>query len=134
MTLVVRVAGGLAQGWVGKSTTSATIRWIRLSYMYSDKSSLSLSVLFASHNMIGWHIFVGLRNSMYRYDKSFYTLAYFFACLVALYVVLLLLRWSSIYWCEHMREVLVVNMKGWFRCIGLWPMYCFGRWYIINYC
>jgi len=47
---------------------------------------------------------------MYPYDKLFYTLAYPFACLVALYVVLLLLRWSSIYWCEQMREVLAVNM------------------------
>jgi len=45
-----------------------------------------------------------------------------FACLIALYVVLLPLRWSSIYWWEqmrcssiywweHMREVLVVNRR-----------------------
>jgi len=32
-----------------------------------------------------------------------------YACLVALYVFLLPLRWSSIYWWEQMREVLVVN-------------------------
>jgi len=50
--------------------------------------------------------------SMYIYDKLFYTLAYPFACLVALYVVLLFLRWSSIYWCEQMREVLEVNREG----------------------
>jgi len=80
--------------------------------MYPDESSLSLSILFACHNMIGWHIFIGLQNSLYLYDKLFYTLAYPFAYLVALYVVLLLLRWSSIYWCEQMREVLEVNREG----------------------
>jgi len=32
-----------------------------------------------------------------------------FVCLIALYVVLLPLRWSSIYWWEQMWEVLVVN-------------------------
>jgi len=34
-----------------------------------------------------------------------------FACLIALYVVLLLLRWSSIYWWEQMREVLEINRE-----------------------
>ena len=34
-----------------------------------------------------------------------------FACLITLYVVLLPLRWSSIYLWEHMREVLVVNIE-----------------------
>jgi len=48
--------------------------------MYLDESSLSLSVLFASHNMIGWYIFIGLWNSMDLYDKMFYTLAYPFVC------------------------------------------------------
>jgi len=51
---------------------------------------------------------------MYLYDKLFYTLAYPSACLVALYVVLLL-RWSSIYWCEQMREVLEINKEGMIR-------------------
>jgi len=97
----------------------------------------SLSVLFASHNMIGWHIFIGRWNNMYLYDKLFYTLAYPFACLVALYVVLLILRWSSIYWCEQMRETLVVNREVMVLLrsppgldstvldfvIGPWPMY-----------
>ena len=56
-----------------------------------------------------------------------------------LYVVLLLLRWSSIYWWEQMREEIVVNrgemnplhsLPGLnFLCwlgflLGQWPMYC----------
>jgi len=60
-----------------------------------------------------------------------------FACLFALYVVLLLLRWSSIWW-EHMWEVLVVNRGEMIPLhsllgldflsflgfsLGLWPMY-----------
>jgi len=43
------------------------------------------------------------------HDKNLFGSILPFACLIALYVVLLLLRWSSIYWWEQMREVLVVN-------------------------
>jgi len=61
-----------------------------------------------------------------------------FACLVVLYVVLLLLRWSSIHWCEQLREALEVNkeemillhslpwldfMFYWGFSLWLWPMY-----------
>jgi len=77
---------------------------------------------------------------MYLYDEPFYTLAYPFACLVALYVVILLLRWSSIYWYEQIREVLEVNREGMIPLrsppgldstalgftIGLWPLYFLG--------
>jgi len=117
--------------------------------MCLDESSLSRSVLFTSDNMIGWHIFISLWNSMYLYDKMFYTLAFPFACLVALYVVLLFSddhQFIDVSRCEeHLRS----TGKGWFHCIvyldwtssfylgfslGLWPMYCFGFWCIINYC
>jgi len=43
------------------------------------------------------------------HDKNLVGSSLPFACLIAMYDVLLLLRWSSIYWWEQMREVLVVN-------------------------
>jgi len=85
--------------------------------MYPDESSLSRSVLFASHNMVGWHIFISLSNDMYLYDKIFYTLAYPFACLVVLYVILLLLWWSSIIDVSKCERCSRSTGKGWFRCI-----------------
>jgi len=42
---------------------------------------------------------------------NFMALAYPVACLIVLYVVLLLLRWSSTCWCEQMREALEVNWE-----------------------
>jgi len=61
-----------------------------------------------------------------------------FACLIALFVAFLLLRWSSIYWWEQMWEVLVVNGRETIPLhsllgldfmflldfsLGPWPMY-----------
>ena len=67
-----------------------------------------------------------------------------FSCLNALYVILLLLRWSSIYWWEQRREVLMANrgkrillhsppgLDPMFYFIGLFlglrPMYSFDLW------
>jgi len=70
--------------------------------------------------------------------NHFSALAYpsVFVCFV--WCDFLFLRWSSIYWCEHMWEILVVN-RGmvtplrspprldsayWAFLFGLWPMYC----------
>jgi len=68
-----------------------------------------------------------------------------FACLVVLYVILLLLRWSSIYWWKQMREILVVNRGDMIPLLslhglvfiflmvfslGLWPMYLFVFWFL----
>jgi len=70
-------------------------------------------------------------------------LVWFVMCVVLLLVwfvmcvVLISLRWSSIYWCEQMRELLVINremmipllkpLQDDFRFfefhLGLWPMY-----------
>ena len=44
-------------------------------------------------------------------DEIFMALAYPVACLIVLYIVSLLLRWSSTYWCEQMREALDVNWE-----------------------
>jgi len=96
----------------------------------------------------GLYMFICLWNSMYLYDKMSYTLAYPF-CLFGCFVCgSSLLRWSSICWCEQMREVLEVNKEGMISLhslprldffylsfsLWLWPMYCFGFWCIINYC
>jgi len=71
--------------------------------------------------MIGWHMYLELWN-----------------CCMFCMCGFLFLRWSSIYWCEQMREAPVVNrvMEVPLRSlsgldstdlsflIGLWPMYC----------
>ena len=81
-----------------------------------------------------------------KYEQLFFTLAYLFGCLIVVCVVLLLLRWSSIYWCEHMREVLEVNREVMIPLlsifgrdssflVGLRPMYCFTLgfiWFSVN--
>jgi len=46
---------------------------------------------------------------MQLYDKTFSTLAYPFCLFVCSMCGFLLLWWSSIYWCEHMWELLVVT-------------------------
>jgi len=60
-----------------------------------------------------WMIYkmLGLCNAC-DYLMNCFTLAYHVACLIVLYVVLLLLRWSSTCWCEQMREALEVNREG----------------------
>jgi len=45
---------------------------------------------------------------MQWYDKSFSTLAYPFCLFVCSMCGFILLRWSSIYWCEQMWELPVV--------------------------
>jgi len=47
----------LARGWAGKSTTSASIRWIRLDYMYLDESRRVLVYCLEGHNMLGWRMY-----------------------------------------------------------------------------
>jgi len=46
---------------------------------------------------------------MQWHDKSFSTLAYLFCLFVYSMCGFIFLRWSSIYWCEQMRELHVVN-------------------------
>jgi len=60
-----------------------------------------------------WMIYkmLGLCNAC-DYLMNYFTLAYPVACLIVLYVVLLLLRWSSTCWCEQMQEALEVNTEG----------------------
>jgi len=45
---------------------------------------------------------------MQLYDKTFFTLTYPFCFVVCIFCGFLILRWSSIYWCEQMWELLVV--------------------------
>jgi len=45
---------------------------------------------------------------MQLYGKTFFTLAYPFCLFVCLVCSLLLLWWSSIYWCEQMWQLLMV--------------------------
>jgi len=106
--------------------------------MYPDESSRVLVYWLKGHNMLGWYMFIGLWRYIWLHDKNLFGSSLPFACLIALYVVLLLLRWSSIYWWEQMREVLVVNRGemisphslhglGFMFWMGLplrlWPMY-----------
>ena len=86
---VVRLAGGLRYlkanlvsgrvkpigNWFYRavdSTTSASIRWIRLIICLRISRVLSLSVLFASHHMIGWCKYLWQWRCMQLYDKTFF--------------------------------------------------------------
>jgi len=60
---------------------------------------LSLSVLFASHNMIDWHMYLGIWNCMYLYDKQFSALAYPL-------LVWLLCVWFSLF-------AMIINLLMW---------------------
>jgi len=100
------------------------------------------------HNMIGWCMYIWLWNCIQLYDKSFFALAYPFVWCVFYGVVFLSLRWSSIYWCEQMREILVVNremvvpllslwngFRFWALLLGLWPHVLPGLWALfLEYC
>jgi len=112
VTLVTHSSGVSSSGWAEVSTTSASIRWIRPDYMYPDESIWVLVYWLGGHNMLGWCMYIGLWKYIWLHDKIFLAIAYPFTCLIALYVVLLPLRWSSIYWWEQMREVLEVNREG----------------------
>jgi len=59
---------------------------------------------------ICWWIYVLLTFKLYvqLHDKNLFNLAYLFRLFVCLMCGFLLLRWSSIYWCEQMWELLVV--------------------------
>ena len=142
---IVTLVTHRARGWAEVSTTSASIRWIRPGYMYSDESSRVLVYWLKGHNMLGWYMYVGLWRYIWLHDKNLVGSSLPFACLIALYVVLLSLRWSSIYWWEQMREVLAVNRGGMIPLhslhgldfnfllgfsLGLWPMYLSVFWFI----
>ena len=91
-----------------------------------------------SHNMFGWHILLGLWNNMWLHDRLFYTLTYLsIVCCMFCVCGFLFLRWSSTYWCEHMRETPLVHREVMVSLcsphgldsivlgliLGLWPMY-----------
>ena len=48
--------GVSSSGWAEVSTTSASIRWIRPGYIYSDESSRVLVYCLESHNMLSWYV------------------------------------------------------------------------------
>jgi len=45
------------------------------------------------------------------YDNLFSALAYPFVCCMSCLCGSLFLQWSSIYWCEQMRDILVANRE-----------------------
>jgi len=92
-----------------EAITNASIQWIRLIICiwiivsWVVVSCLRVFTCLVDVCISGYTI---VCNGMINY---FSTIAYSFrACLYVLCVVFLLLRWSSIYWCEQMRELPVV--------------------------
>jgi len=99
---------------------------------------MSLSVLCASHHMIGWCMYLGLWKCMQSYDKIIFYSSLPFLLVCVPVCDFLLLRWSSIYWCEQMREPPVVirvmevplhSLSGLDSAhlsflLALWPIYC----------
>ena len=100
-----------ARGWAEVFTTSASIRWIRPDYMYPDESSQSLVYCLRSQNMFGWYIKCLDCVMACCYLMNYFTLAYLVCLSGCLVCGSSLLRWSSIYWWEQMREVLAVNRR-----------------------
>ena len=64
--------------------------------------------MLVGYHMLGCFWYLCLLNCMQLYDKTLFTLAYPLCLLVCSVCGFLLLRWSLIYWCEHMWELLVV--------------------------
>jgi len=79
--------------------------------MYPDESSRVLVYCLEGLNMLGWCMYNGLWMCIWLHWWNSFDSSLPFSRLNALYVILLLLRWSSIHWWEQMREALVVN-KG----------------------
>jgi len=113
--------------------------------MYPNESTRVLVYWFEGHNMLGWCMYVWLWRYIWLHDKNLFGSSLPFACLIALYVILLPLRWSSIYWWEQMWEVLVVNRGEMIPLhslpgldfiilmdfsLGLWSMYLSVIWFL----
>ena len=141
---MVRVVGGLRSlkanlvsgrvkpigNWLYRAveaTTSASIRWIRL-IICIRKKSVSWVLMYCLRVitcLVDVCIFSYMK-CMKWHDKSFSTLDYHFCLFVCSVHGFLFLWWSSIYWCEHMRELLVVIRvmevsllsSSWFRILS----------------
>ena len=74
--IVTHNSGWAARGWAEVSTTSASIRRIRPSYMFPDESSRVLVYRFEGHNMLGWYMYIGLWKYIWLHDEIFLALAY----------------------------------------------------------
>ena len=126
-------------GRARNSTTSASIRWIRLNYTYLDESCRVLVYCLGGHYMLRWRMYNWLWKCIWLHDKNiFLALAYpSVVCCMFRMCDFLFLRWSSIYWWEQMRETSVVNREVMVPLrsppeldstvlgfiIGLWSMY-----------
>ena len=128
------------QGRAGLSTTSASIRWIRLSYTYPDVSSRVVVYWMKSHDMLGCDMDMGWWYCIWLYDENVLALAYPVYCMIVLYVVLLSCDGHQFDWWEQIGEVLVANKGmvipllshlGWsflhvfFRVMALVSLYAF---------
>ena len=83
--------------------------------------------------MFGWHMYNWLWEYIWLYDKSIFGSSLPFCLFVVLCMVLLLLWWLSIYWCEQMRGTPVVNREVMVPLLSLWTGFCFwafllGQW------
>jgi len=83
-----------------EATTSASIRWIRLIICIQISRVMSLSVLFASHHMIGWCMYLWLWNCMKLYDKTFFYSSLPFLLVCMFYV------WFSLF-------TMIINLFMW---------------------
>jgi len=117
--IVTLSSGWAAQGWAEKSTTSASIRWIRLNYTYQDKSYRVLVYCLEGHNMLGWCMYNWLWKSVWLNDNTI-----FFSARAYPLLVWLLCMWFF-YFCDDHQFIDVSRCerysrsieKGWFCCI-----------------
>jgi len=83
--------------------------------MYPDESSWVLVYWLEGHNMLEGCMYIGLWKYIWLYDKITFGSSLPFACLIALYVVLLLLRWSSISCLFICHPWVPLYQYGWFN-------------------
>jgi len=81
VTLVTHSSGWAAQGRAEVST-SASIRWIRLSYTYSDESSRVVVYWMKSHDMLGCCMSMGWWKYNWLYDEYVIGSSLPFCCLL----------------------------------------------------
>jgi len=102
--------------------------------MYPDESSRVLVYWLGGHNMLGWCMYIGLWKYIWLHDKIFLALAYPFAYLIALYVVLLPFDDHQFIDGSRCERYSRLTEKGWFHCTVYlcWTSCLFGLFFRVK--
>ena len=137
-TLVIHGSGSSSSGSSRGTHTSASIRWIRPSYMYPDESSRVVVYWMKSHNLFGCYVDEIVKIHLIACWICWLDLAYPFCCMFVMYVAVLLAmiinlvdgsRWARSSWStrEWWSSSLAIRARirtSFFHVsLGLWPLY-----------